>query len=110
MQSDGTVKCSPFHVKFPVGRSATTDKLVKLKINGKDSKLSMKLGSAGEAFFVERTERNEYKTKREGSSLLLKSSQKEDTTAEERSDGGSEMPSPVLVEPDISVIGNELTR
>ena len=64
-------------MKFPVGRSAKTDKLVKLKVNGKDIRLSMKLGSAGEAFFVERTARHEFVIKRLRASPPLGTAQKD---------------------------------
>jgi phosphatidate phosphatase PAH1 len=69
--SDGTItSCSPFHVKLPVpsaaqlrqkdlvgdvGSTARNRLLVRLRINGEVPNLSMKLGSAGEAFFVEKT-------------------------------------------------------
>mmetsp|Transcript_20209 Transcript_20209/g.29016 ORF Transcript_20209/g.29016 Transcript_20209/m.29016 type:complete len:1153 (+) Transcript_20209:94-3552(+) len=63
-KADGTMSCSPFHVKLPVGRKNTGNKLVKIRVNGKDVKLSMKLGTAGEAFFVERTKQHEFVIKR----------------------------------------------
>lgn len=50
-QRDGSIKCSPFHVKL--NKRKKDAKLVKLRINGKDVNLQMKVGRAGEAFFVE---------------------------------------------------------
>lgn len=54
-RSDGSLSCSPFHVKLGKIPKKGEKKLVSLKVNGKDVPLSMKLGPAGEAFFVERT-------------------------------------------------------
>ena len=54
-RADGTLSCSPFHVKLGKASKKGEKKIVKLKVNGKDVDLSMKLGPAGEAFFVERT-------------------------------------------------------
>jgi len=54
-QPDDTIKISPFHARF--GRShlfKSNKKLVKIYINGEKTELVMKLGSAGEAFFVEK--------------------------------------------------------
>jgi len=52
---DGTLSCSPFHVKLGKASKSGEKRIVKLKVNGKDVELSMKLGPAGEAFFVERS-------------------------------------------------------
>lgn len=52
---DGTISCSPFHVKLGRTSKKGEKKIVNLKVNGKSVDLSMKLGPAGEAFFVERT-------------------------------------------------------
>jgi phosphatidate phosphatase PAH1 len=50
------MSCSPFHIKFnKVGKRGDPNRVVKLTVNSKDVDLSMKLGGAGEAFFVERT-------------------------------------------------------
>lgn len=59
-KANGTIECSPFHVKMNNINKQTKDiksssRIVKLKINGKQVPLSMKLGRAGEAFFLERT-------------------------------------------------------
>ena len=61
-RADGSISCGPFHVKFDKistnSKSAPkerTGKIVKLKVNAQDANISMKLGRAGEAFFVERT-------------------------------------------------------
>ena len=55
--SDDTLRSTPFHVrfgKFKVFRSK--EKLVQLQVNGKPVAVAMKLGSSGEAFFVEESE------------------------------------------------------
>ena len=68
--SDGKItSCSPFHVKLPASNvppsrakkkegeapSKRDKRVVKMKVNGREVELSMKVGSAGEAFFVQRT-------------------------------------------------------
>ena len=57
LQPEGTVKVSPFHVRFGknIGLLSTKDKLVEISINGKNTGILMKLGTAGEAYFVEKT-------------------------------------------------------
>jgi phosphatidate phosphatase PAH1 len=53
-QPDNTLKSTPFHArfgKFKVLKSM--DKIVKIRVNGKEVSLTMKLGQAGEAFFQE---------------------------------------------------------
>lgn len=58
LQPNGTLKASPFHVRF--GKNMllmkTNRKLVDIYINGSKTELVMKLGSAGEAYFVELTD------------------------------------------------------
>ena len=54
-RKDNNISCGPFHVRFNKGVKKTDKKIVKVKVNGNDSGLSMKLGSAGEAYFIERT-------------------------------------------------------
>lgn len=61
-KSDGQIlRCSPFHVKLPLSGQAgakntnsdvQTNKTVLLRVNGKGTKVAMKLGQAGEAFFI----------------------------------------------------------
>lgn len=54
-QPDDSIKVSPFYIRF--GRMhmfKTNKKLVDVVINGQKSGLVMKLGSAGEAFFVQK--------------------------------------------------------
>ena len=51
---DGSVCCSPFHVKLGKVSKKGERRIVTLKVNSKDVSLSMKLGPAGEAFFVEK--------------------------------------------------------
>uniref|UniRef100_A0A8C7FSQ5 phosphatidate phosphatase n=1 Tax=Oncorhynchus kisutch TaxID=8019 RepID=A0A8C7FSQ5_ONCKI len=49
-QPDGTLQCSPFHVRF--GKMG----VLRSQINGEPVSLQMKLGENGEAFFVKETE------------------------------------------------------
>lgn len=52
LQPDGSLKSSPFYVRF--GKFLvlqSTDKVIEIHINGVKSGLEMKLGSAGEAYF-----------------------------------------------------------
>jgi phosphatidate phosphatase LPIN len=52
-QDDGTLACSPFHVRF--GKFSLLrpyEKKVDFKVNGVKQEYSMKLGEGGEAFFV----------------------------------------------------------
>ena len=54
--ASGVLSCSPFHVKLnKAAKKGDSCRIVKLSVNSKDVALSMKLGGAGEAFFVERT-------------------------------------------------------
>eukprot|EP01103_Thecamoeba_quadrilineata_P018114 TRINITY_DN672_c0_g1_i1.p1 TRINITY_DN672_c0_g1~~TRINITY_DN672_c0_g1_i1.p1 ORF type:complete len:807 (+),score=139.87 TRINITY_DN672_c0_g1_i1:60-2480(+) len=56
-QPDGTFQCTPFHVRFgKVQMFRTKETVVNLIINDQASDLKMKLGAAGEAFFVHETE------------------------------------------------------
>ncbi|XP_062981240.1 phosphatidate phosphatase LPIN1 isoform X3 [Elgaria multicarinata webbii] len=56
-QPDGTLQCSPFHVRFgKMGVLRSKEKVVDIEINGESVDLHMKLGDNGEAFFVEETE------------------------------------------------------
>lgn len=56
-RSDGRIECSPFHVKLVQGlrRGDHRSQVINLRVNGELVPVSMKLGPAGEAFFVERT-------------------------------------------------------
>ncbi|EEH50672.2 phosphatidate phosphatase PAH1 [Paracoccidioides brasiliensis Pb18] len=52
-QEDGTLACSPFHVRF--GKFSLLrpyEKKVEFRVNGVKQEYSMKLGEGGEAFFV----------------------------------------------------------
>lgn len=58
-QEDGTLSCSPFHVRF--GKFSLLrpyEKKVEFKVNGSKQEYSMKLGEGGEAFFVFETTDN----------------------------------------------------
>jgi len=58
-QDDGTLACSPFHVRF--GKFSLLrpyEKKVEFKVNGVKQDYSMKLGEGGEAFFVFETTDN----------------------------------------------------
>ncbi|XP_077191553.1 phosphatidate phosphatase LPIN3 isoform X2 [Paroedura picta] len=56
-QPDGSLLCSPFHVRFGKLRVLrSTEKVVDIEVNGESVDLRMKLGDNGEAFFVEESE------------------------------------------------------
>ncbi|XP_066558690.1 phosphatidate phosphatase LPIN2 isoform X2 [Amia ocellicauda] len=56
-QPDGSLQCSPFHVRFgKLGVLRSREKVVDIEINGEPVELHMKLGDNGEAFFVEENE------------------------------------------------------
>ncbi|XP_078397727.1 phosphatidate phosphatase LPIN1 isoform X1 [Cetorhinus maximus] len=53
-QPDGSLQCSPFHVRFgKLGVLRSREKVVDIEINGEPVQLQMKLGDNGEAFFVQ---------------------------------------------------------
>ncbi|RUS88986.1 hypothetical protein EGW08_003233 [Elysia chlorotica] len=59
-QPDGTYHSSPFHVRFgKLGVLRSREKVVDIEINGEPIDLQMKLGEAGEAFFVQEIESEE---------------------------------------------------
>ncbi|KAJ9656128.1 lipin Ned1 [Neophaeococcomyces mojaviensis] len=52
-QEDGTLACSPFHVRFGKFQLLRpSEKKVEFRVNGEKQDYAMKLGDAGEAFFV----------------------------------------------------------
>ncbi|CAN0109720.1 unnamed protein product [Pylaiella littoralis] len=54
-QEDGVMSCTPFHVRFSdVHTTRSRERVIRLRVNGRIVPLCMKLGAAGEAFFVER--------------------------------------------------------
>ncbi|KAJ8359194.1 hypothetical protein SKAU_G00157190 [Synaphobranchus kaupii] len=56
-QPDGSLQCSPFHVRFgKLGVLRSKEKVVDIEVNGEPVELHMKLGDNGEAFFVEENE------------------------------------------------------
>uniref|UniRef100_A0A3Q3N2I3 phosphatidate phosphatase n=1 Tax=Mastacembelus armatus TaxID=205130 RepID=A0A3Q3N2I3_9TELE len=56
-QPDGSLQCSPFHVRFgKLGVLRSREKVVDIEINGEPVSLHMKLGENGEAFFVKEAE------------------------------------------------------
>ncbi|KAK2857947.1 hypothetical protein Q7C36_005866 [Tachysurus vachellii] len=56
-QPDGSLQCSPFHVRFgKLGVLRSKEKVVDIEINGEPVDLHMKLGNNGEAFFVEESD------------------------------------------------------
>ncbi|XP_051880749.1 phosphatidate phosphatase LPIN1 [Pristis pectinata] len=58
-QPDGSLQCSPFHVRFgKLGVLRSREKVVDIEINGEPVQLQMKLGDNGEAFFVQETTKN----------------------------------------------------
>ena len=57
-QEDGSIKCSPFYVRFGKyqGLLRRRDKLVKIHVNGQEVPLNMYVGRTGEAYFVQPVE------------------------------------------------------
>src|ERR1700712_2020502 len=52
-QEDGSLACSPFHVRFgKFSLLRPSEKKVEFTINGEKQEYPMKLGDGGEAFFV----------------------------------------------------------
>ncbi|KAF2107538.1 Lipin/Ned1/Smp2-domain-containing protein [Lophiotrema nucula] len=52
-QEDGSLACSPFHVRFGKFQLLRpSDKKVEFRVNGEKQEYAMKLGEGGEAFFV----------------------------------------------------------
>ncbi|KAI4895716.1 hypothetical protein NFI96_026583 [Prochilodus magdalenae] len=59
-QPDGSLQCSPFHVRFgKMGVLRSREKVVDIEVNGEPVNLHMKLGENGEAFFVKQTENDQ---------------------------------------------------
>lgn len=59
-QPDGSLHCSPFHVRFgKMGVLRSREKVVDIEINGEPVDLHMKLGDNGEAFFVQQTKNDQ---------------------------------------------------
>ncbi|XP_047397268.1 phosphatidate phosphatase LPIN3 isoform X4 [Sciurus carolinensis] len=59
-QADGSLRCSPFHVRFgKLGVLRSREKVVDIEINGEPVDLHMKLGDSGEAFFVQELDSDE---------------------------------------------------
>ncbi|KAK5171007.1 lipin Ned1 [Saxophila tyrrhenica] len=58
-QDDGSLACSPFHIRFGKWRLLRPyEKKVEFKVNGSKQDFPMKLGEGGEAFFVFETQEN----------------------------------------------------
>lgn len=56
-QADKELRCSPFHVRFgKLKLLRPQDKVVEVRVNGELTDLKMKVGEAGEAFFVMETD------------------------------------------------------
>ena len=64
--SKGNLACSPFHVRFgKLKVFKTQDKIVNMHVNEKIAPVQMKIGEAGEAFFIYETSEDvpkEYQT------------------------------------------------
>ncbi|XP_005404491.1 PREDICTED: phosphatidate phosphatase LPIN1 isoform X2 [Chinchilla lanigera] len=59
-QPNGTLQCSPFHVRFgKMGVLRSREKVVDIEINGESVDLHMKLGDNGEAFFVQEADNDQ---------------------------------------------------
>ena len=51
---DGTLKSSPFHVRFGTLKILKTkEKIVNISVNGQNSELMMRLSSSGDAYFLQ---------------------------------------------------------
>ena len=58
-QEDGSLACSPFHVRFGKFQLLRpSEKKVEFRVNGEKQDYAMKLGDGGEAFFVFQTQRD----------------------------------------------------
>ncbi|KAL6242487.1 lipin Ned1 [Rhinocladiella similis] len=91
-QEDGSLACSPFHVRFgKFSLLRPSDKKVEFKVNGNKQNYAMKLGDGGEAFFVFETS-NDIPEALQTSPLVSPASSPS-ATAEDRP------PSPSLLEP-----------
>ncbi|KAF7458692.1 putative HAD superfamily protein [Cryptosporidium felis] len=56
-QADGTLQSTPFHVRFGKAKLLKSrEKIVSINVNGNDIPLKMKLGAAGEAYFIHQDE------------------------------------------------------
>ena len=89
-RADGSLCCSPFHVKLGKASKKGERRLVTLRVNSEDVSLSMKLGPAGEAFFVEKARDYIY------------SQQKMDSSSSSLGNSGSSLPhfQPLSIESD----------
>ncbi|KAM5263123.1 phosphatidate phosphatase LPIN1 isoform 2-T2 [Ctenodactylus gundi] len=59
-QPNGSLQCSPFHVRFgKMGVLRSREKVVDIEINGECVDLHMKLGDNGEAFFVQEADNDQ---------------------------------------------------
>lgn len=89
-QEDGSYIGSPFHVRFgKLGVLRSREKIVDIEINGEPVSLQMKLGDAGEAFFVEEVDNDssDFCTSPLPSPETLDDARKEDITAQEENSG-----------------------
>jgi phosphatidate phosphatase LPIN len=101
-QEDGSLACSPFHVRF--GKFSLLrpyEKKVEFKVNGVKQDYFMKLGEGGEAFFVFETRDNIPKSL-QTSPLASPSSSPTLNPAE--------FPVPNLQEPDLLELDNSLNK
>ncbi len=70
-REDGSIFCSPFHVKLGTTCKKGEKKPVKILVNGKEVDVSMRLGPVGEAFFLERIKKIMIKDGEEDSESLV---------------------------------------
>ncbi|KAF2450707.1 LNS2-domain-containing protein [Karstenula rhodostoma CBS 690.94] len=93
-QEDGSLACSPFHVRFGKYQILRpSDKKVVFKVNGEQQDYAMKLGEGGEAFFVFETTAS-IPEDMQTSPLASPASSPEQKPIEEPTD-------PALLEPDL---------
>ncbi len=53
-QEDGTLMCTPFHVRFgKLKVLKSKEKQVSIHVNGEEASFKMKLGTAGDGYFEE---------------------------------------------------------
>jgi phosphatidate phosphatase LPIN len=98
-QDDGTLACSPFHVRF--GKFSLLrpyEKKVEFKVNGVKQNYAMKLGEGGEAFFVFET--SETIPQALQTSPLVSPASSPPLNPEQSSVGGLQEPDPLSLDND----------
>lgn len=108
-QEDGTLSCSPFHVRFgKFSLLRPSDKKVEFKVNGVKQDYAMKLGEGGEAFFVFETSDNIPQDLQ--TSPLVSPAASPPLEPQDRAQPTGELPEPPLLELDQRVGSLHLQR